>query len=53
MEIAEQLVNGHRMAIRTTKKSVNLYVKWMMNQVFDYSCTQERLCAHELWKQLG
>lgn len=53
MALAEQLVNGHQMAIRTTKKSVNLYVKWMMNQVFDYSCTQERLCAEELWKQLG
>jgi len=48
MEIAQELVNGHKMAIQATKKSVNLYLKWMLNQVFDYSCTQEYQCMMNL-----
>ncbi|MBU0991589.1 MAG: enoyl-CoA hydratase/isomerase family protein [Proteobacteria bacterium] len=45
MEIAQELANGHKMAIQSTKKAVNLYIKWMLNQVFDYSCTMEYQCA--------
>ena len=49
MEMAQQLVDGHKMAIRTTKKAVNLYLKWMLNQVFDYSSVMEYQCAMESW----
>jgi len=48
METAQQLVDGHKMAIQATKKAVNLYLKWMFNQVFDYSCTLEYQCAMNL-----
>ncbi len=44
METAQELASGHKMAIQATKKSVNLYLKWMLNQVFDYSCTLEYQC---------
>lgn len=50
MEIAWELANGHQMAIRSTKKAVNLYMKWMLNQVFDYSCTMEYQCAMDILK---
>ena len=49
MEMAQQLVEGHKLAIRTTKKAVNLYLKWMLNQVFDYSSVMEYQCAMESW----
>lgn len=45
MDLAQELVDGHKMAIQSTKKSVNLYLKWMLNQVFDYSATMEYQCA--------
>lgn len=48
MEIARELAHGHKTAIRTTKKALNLYIKWMLNQVFDYSCTAEYQCAREI-----
>ena len=51
MEMAQRLASGHLQAIKSTKKSVNLYIKWMLNQVFDYSCTQEYLCARNLLGQ--
>jgi len=49
MDMAQQLVDGHKLAIRTTKKAVNLYIKWMLNQVFDYSSVMEYQCAMEAW----
>ncbi|MCP4628910.1 MAG: enoyl-CoA hydratase/isomerase family protein [bacterium] len=48
MDKARQLADGYQMAIRTTKKAVNLYVKWMLNQVFDYSCTMEEMCVRKM-----
>jgi enoyl-CoA hydratase len=51
MEMAQQLAAGHTMAIRSTKKAVNLYIKWMLNQVFDYSCAMEYQCAMTVFKQ--
>jgi len=48
MDLARQLVEGHKMAIQSTKKAVNLYLKWMLNQVFDYACTMEYQCAMNL-----
>lgn len=50
MEMAMELANGHQSAIRSTKKAVNLYIKWMLNQVFDYSCVMEYQCAMEILK---
>ena len=49
MEMAQELAAGHTMAIRSTKKAVNLYIKWMLNQVFDYSCSMEYQCAMEVF----
>jgi enoyl-CoA hydratase len=49
MEMAGQLVGGHTMAIRSTKRAVNLYVRWMLNQVFDYSCAMEYRCAMDVF----
>jgi len=49
MDMARNLASGHLMAIKATKKAVNLYVKWMFNQVFDYSCTLEYQCAMDVW----
>ena len=51
MEMARQLVSGHTMAIRSTKKAVNLYIRWMLNQVFDYSCAMEYQCAMDVFKK--
>jgi enoyl-CoA hydratase len=47
MKKAEELAAGNAMAIRSTKKAVNLYIKWMLNQVFDYSCAMEHQCARQ------
>jgi enoyl-CoA hydratase len=43
-ERARQLVSGSTLAIRGTKKSVNAYMKWMFNQVFDLSMHLEKEC---------
>lgn len=39
---AAELAAGHTFAIRATKRSVNVYVKGMLNQVLDLSLTLER-----------
>lgn len=52
LDTARQLSAGHAMAIRCTKMAVNLYVKWMLNQVFDYSCTLEYLCGMDLRERM-
>ncbi len=52
MDMAQQLASGHLPAIKATKKAVNLYVKWMFNQVFDYSCALEYQCGKDLFGQL-
>ena len=41
---ARQLVSGSTLAIRGTKKSVNAYMKWMVNQVLDLSMLLEKEC---------
>jgi enoyl-CoA hydratase len=41
---ARQLVAGSTAAIRGTKKSVNAYMKWMVNQVLDLSMLLEKEC---------
>jgi enoyl-CoA hydratase len=41
---AKQLVSGSTLAIRGTKKSVNAYLKWMVNQVLDLSMLLEKEC---------
>lgn len=41
---AKQLASGSTLAIRGTKKSVNAYLKWMVNQVFDLSMLLEKEC---------
>jgi enoyl-CoA hydratase len=51
MEMANKLVAGNTMAIKFTKKAVNQYVKWMMNQVFDYSLVLEYQCAMNMFSQ--
>jgi enoyl-CoA hydratase len=51
MEMAQELATGHTMAIRSTKKAVNLYIKWMLNQVFDYSCAMEYQCAMDVFSK--
>ena len=43
-ERARQLVSGSTLAIRGTKKSVNAYMKWMVNQVLDLSMHLEKEC---------
>ena len=48
MKMARELASGSKMAIQSTKKAVNLYVKWMLNQVFDYSCALEYQCGLNL-----
>jgi len=50
METAQELADGHKMAIQASKKAVNLYIKWMLNQVFDYSCTMEYLTGLTVFK---
>lgn len=51
MEMAQTLASGNTMAIQNTKKAVNQYVKWMLNQVFDYSLLLEYQCAMSLFPQ--
>jgi enoyl-CoA hydratase len=51
MEMAQNLASGQTMAIRFTKKAVNQYIKWMLNQVFDYSLVLEYQCAMKLFPQ--
>lgn len=51
MVMAQELASGHTMAIRSTKKAVNLYIKWMLNQVFDYSCAMEYQCAMDVFSK--
>jgi len=41
---ARQLVSGSTLAIRGTKKAVNAYMKWMVNQVLDLSMLLEKEC---------
>ncbi len=45
---ARQLVAGSTMAIRGTKKSVNAYMKWMVNQVLDLSMLLEKECFNKM-----
>lgn len=45
---ARQLVSGSTMAIRGTKKSVNAYMKWMVNQVLDISMHLEKECFDQM-----
>ncbi len=45
---ARQLVSGSTLAIRGTKKSVNAYMKWMVNQVLDYSMHLEKECFERM-----
>jgi enoyl-CoA hydratase len=47
-ERAKQLVSGSTMAIRGTKKSVNAYMKWMVNQVLDLSMCLEQECFESM-----
>lgn len=48
MKMAQELASGNLNAIKATKKAVNLYLKWMLNQVFDYSLTLEYQNARDL-----
>jgi enoyl-CoA hydratase len=41
---AGQLLSGNAQAIRGTKKSVNAYLHWMVNQVLDLSMHLEKEC---------
>ena len=45
---ARQLVSGSTLAIRGTKKSVNAYMKWMVNQVLDVSLHLEKECFYQM-----
>ena len=45
---ARQLVSGSPLAIRGTKKSVNAYMKWMVNQVLDLSMQLEKECFDQM-----
>jgi enoyl-CoA hydratase len=45
---ARQLVSGSTLAIRGTKKSVNAYMKWMVNQVLDLSMHLEKECFDQM-----
>ena len=47
-ERARQLVSGSTLAIRGTKKSVNAYMKWMVNQVLDLSMHLEKECFDKM-----
>jgi enoyl-CoA hydratase len=51
MEMARKLAGGDTMAIRFTKKAVNQYIKWMVNQVFDYSLLLEYQCAMRVFSR--
>lgn len=45
---ARQLVAGSPMAIRGTKKAVNAYIKWMVNEVLDLSLQLEKECFDKM-----
>ena len=45
MEMARRLASGDIMAIKFTKRAINQYIKWMVNQVFEYSLLLEYQCA--------
>ncbi len=47
---AGQLVAGSTQAIRGTKKAVNAYMKWMVNQVLDLSMHLEKECFDRMLK---
>jgi enoyl-CoA hydratase len=51
MEMARRLASGDTMAIQFTKKAINQYVKWMVNQVFDYSLLLEYQCAMRVFNR--
>lgn len=48
LDMARDLASGHELAIRSTKKAVNLYIKWMLNHVFDYSLQLEYQCLSNM-----
>ncbi len=48
MDMAQKLIAGHQPAVRSTKKAINLYLKWMLNQVFDYSLQMEYQCLSDM-----
>jgi enoyl-CoA hydratase/carnithine racemase len=48
---AKQLVSGSTMAIRGTKKAVNAYLKWMVNQVLDLSMLLEKECFDRMLRK--
>jgi len=50
-ERARQLVSGSTLAIRGTKKSVNVYMKWMVNQVLDLSMHLEKECFDRMLQE--
>jgi enoyl-CoA hydratase len=45
---ARQLAAGNAFAVRATKRAVNAYLKWMVNQVFDLSLVLERMSFDRL-----
>ena len=47
---ALQLVSGNQFAIRATKRAVNSYVRWMLNQVFDLSLVLERMSMDRMFR---
>ena len=51
MAMAQRLATGNLMAIQYTKKAINQYVKWMLNQVFDYSLILEYICGMKMFPQ--
>jgi enoyl-CoA hydratase/carnithine racemase len=48
LEKARRLASGNTFAIRATKRAVNVYLKWMANQVLDLSLSLERLSFERL-----
>ncbi|MEW6443660.1 MAG: enoyl-CoA hydratase-related protein [bacterium] len=48
-EKAQKLASGNTFAIRATKRAVNAYLKWMVNQVFDLSLVLEKMSYEKLW----
>lgn len=50
LEKARQLASGNQFAIRATKRAVNTYIKWMLNQVFDLSLVLERMSMDRMFR---
>ncbi len=48
MAMAQRLASGPTTAIRYSKRPVNHYIRWMLNQVFDLSCSLEYVAALEM-----